>query len=382
MAIYHLSAKIGSNEKEHKALSKCSYITRTGDYSKKSEDCAYTASGNMPKWPKVNPQKDASHYWKAADTYERENGRLYRELEFALPRELSLDQQKVLAHAFSEQVSTLKDGRKLPFTFAIHTDKKGHNPHCHLMISERVNDGIPRNASTWFKRANSKEPKKGGAIKTQELRGKQWLEPVRELWATMANDALRKAGCSAQIDHRSHETRKIDKAPTEHMGRASIQMMRRGAYCHRGPEILAKNIHTKTANRISKFNRTRIGFRSLNAKVATTAMEIMNATLNDLSRAWAVQREVAVRERELIQLMHDMNAQTAELRMVSLREMERNYANIFEDMYRTSTTMKVQQAQQTKEITPPLVEQFNERLKTWAPSSHQIPRAPKPPGFR
>ena len=35
-----------------------------------------------PKWAEDDPQK----YWAAADAHERANGRLYREVEFALPR--------------------------------------------------------------------------------------------------------------------------------------------------------------------------------------------------------------------------------------------------------------------------------------------------------
>ena len=191
----------------------------------------------MPKWPKVDPQKDPSQYWKAADIYERDNGRLYRELEIALPRELNLEQQKALCHAFAEKATTLKEGGKLPFTFSIHTDPKNNNPHFHLMISERVNDGINRNASTWFKRANPKDAKKGGANKTQELNGKQWLNPTRELWAKIANEALKNAGQIATIDNRSNEARGIENIPTKHMGAKCSQMMKRGTYCDRGPKV-------------------------------------------------------------------------------------------------------------------------------------------------
>ncbi len=261
MAIYHLKAKIGSKEEGASAVAKCAYITRTGAYQKKADECAYTASGNMPKWPKVNPQQDASHYWKAADTYERDNGRLFRELEFALPRELTLDQQKALCHAFAEKVTTLDKGEKLPFTFAIHIDEESHNPHCHLMISERVNDGINRNASTWFKRANSKDLKKGGAVKTQDLNGKQWLNPTRETWAVMANDALQKAGIAATIDHRSHEDRKLDALPTKHMGAVYSRMLSKGIPCENGLEIKQHNEAVKALNAVipnNGFSRNRM----------------------------------------------------------------------------------------------------------------------------
>ncbi len=254
MAIFHLTVKIGTKEKGHNAGQKCAYITRTENFAKKAEECAYSASGNMPKWPKTNPRQDPAHYWKAADLYERDNGRLFREVEFALPRELKLEQQKALCHAVSERLTTLDKGEKLPYTFAIHTDEDNKNPHCHLMISERVNDGIPRNASTWFKRANSKEPKKGGAIKTQELNGKQWLEPTRQLWAQMANEAMKSAlpdfnERTDGIDHRSHADRGLPTVPSEHMGKACHDMMRRGAHCHRGQEVAKRNQKAQAMNR-------------------------------------------------------------------------------------------------------------------------------------
>ena len=267
MSIYHLTVKIGSKDKGHSAGEKCAYITRSENYAKKADECAYTASGNMPKWPKTNPQKDPSHYWKAADIYERDNGRLYREVEFAIPRELNLDQQKALCHAFAERLATLDKGEKLPFTFAIHTDPENHNPHCHLIISERVNDGIPRNASTWFKRANPKEPKKGGAAKSQELKGKQWLEPTRQLWAQMANEAMKSGVADFNertdgIDHRSNKARGLDALPTLHMGRACNDMMERGKPCQRGGLIAHQNEIRSAGNTFCQHYReprTRIG---------------------------------------------------------------------------------------------------------------------------
>ena len=39
----------------------------------------------MPEWAEEDPRS----YWKAADEHERVNGRLFREVEFALPRELT-----------------------------------------------------------------------------------------------------------------------------------------------------------------------------------------------------------------------------------------------------------------------------------------------------
>lgn len=52
MAIYHLQVKIGSKAEGDTAGEKCAYITRTEAYKNKADELAYTASGNMPKWPK------------------------------------------------------------------------------------------------------------------------------------------------------------------------------------------------------------------------------------------------------------------------------------------------------------------------------------------
>ena len=60
---------------------------------------------------------------------------------------------------------------------------KGENPHAHLMISERANDGIERDAAQWFRRYNGKDPEKGGARKSMTTRPKDWLEKTRKDWA-------------------------------------------------------------------------------------------------------------------------------------------------------------------------------------------------------
>ena len=108
--------------------------------------------------PRTTPGK----YWAAADAGERANGRLYREVEFALPRELNAAERVELATRFAEH---LTGEERLPYTLAIHRGgQDGGNPHAHLMFSERANnDGIERSAAQWFKRYNAKEPEKRGS---------------------------------------------------------------------------------------------------------------------------------------------------------------------------------------------------------------------------
>ena len=86
----------------------------------------------MPEWAQDDPRA----YWRAADEHERANGSLYREVEFALPKELSADERKALAVGFASQLADAAEAGKLPYTLAIHKGgEDGKNPHAHLMIS-------------------------------------------------------------------------------------------------------------------------------------------------------------------------------------------------------------------------------------------------------
>ena len=82
-----------------------------------------------------------------------------------MPRELNEGDQVELAREFASKL-TSAGGERLPYTLAVHRGK-GENPHAHLMISERANDGIERSREQWFKRHNAKAPEKGGARKSR-----------------------------------------------------------------------------------------------------------------------------------------------------------------------------------------------------------------------
>ena len=67
----------------------------------------------------------------------------------------------ITAREFASKL-TSAGGERLPYTLAVHRGH-GENPHAHLMISERANDGIERSREQWFRRYNAKAPEKGGA---------------------------------------------------------------------------------------------------------------------------------------------------------------------------------------------------------------------------
>ena len=230
MSIYHLTAKTGSRNGGQSAKAKADYIQREGKYARDRDEVLHTQSGHMPEWA-----ERPSDYWDAADLYERANGRLFKEVEFALPIELTLEQQKALASEFAQH---LTGAERLPYTLAIHAGD-GENPHCHLMISERKNDGVQRPADQWFKRYNAKQPERGGAQKSESLKPKTWLEQTREAWAQHANRALEMAGHDVRIDHRTLEAQGIERLPGVHLGPNVVEMEGRGLRTDRADVALS-----------------------------------------------------------------------------------------------------------------------------------------------
>jgi hypothetical protein len=223
LAIYHLHIKTISRG-AGSAKAKADYIVREGKYQSDKAEVAYTASGNMPEWAADDPKK----YWKAADDNERANGRLFVHAEFALPAELTADQRQELAAEFCRDIAQTSQGKALPYSMAIHKGRGEDNPHCHLMINERINDGITRKPDDWFRQAHPKDPTKGGARKTAELHSKIWLISTRQKWANKSNDALAKYGHKdVKIDHRTLKAQGIDREPQYHLGPAAAAMERK-----------------------------------------------------------------------------------------------------------------------------------------------------------
>ena len=228
MAVFHLKASFGSRAGGQSARAKSDYIEREGRYEKDGEELEHKENENMPEWARDDPEK----YWEAADEHERANGRLYSEVQFALPKELNEDERREAASSFAER---LTGGERLPYTLAIHRGgANGENPHAHLMFSERGNDGIERSGEQWFKRHNAKAPEKGGARKSRAAKAGDWLEKTRKAWEQEANRALERAGRGERIDHRSLAERRDEAYRAGDLERAAE--LSREPNVHLGPE--------------------------------------------------------------------------------------------------------------------------------------------------
>ena len=192
MASYHFSVK--SKNKGY-AIQHYLYIARLMQYEnvrKKSDEILeYVEPGKcMPSWV-----KDPIEFWKAADTFERANAKVYMEYEIALPNEFTPEQRKTLIETFLDKHIV---PQQYPHSYAIHNVKSRlsgeDQPHCHIMFSLKADDSIERTAEQYFKRYNPKDPSKGGAKKIQLQDGhadySTFLIYIRKQWENHLNDAL------------------------------------------------------------------------------------------------------------------------------------------------------------------------------------------------
>lgn len=201
MATYHVNMSIGNGGK---AAAHFKYIERTGKYRR--HDKLYSETGNLPSWA-ASP-KD---FWERTGIHDQ---RSYREIEFALPNELSRDEQKKIVDDFIKDYLPDKT-----YTYAIHETRSRlsgeRNPHVHIMFSERIINDHTRNLeeSEFFKKhgydCNGKEY--GGAVKDRKWAGrgsKTELLRLREDIAERINEAYKRNGFSCRVSAKSLEEQK------------------------------------------------------------------------------------------------------------------------------------------------------------------------------
>ena len=221
MAIYHTHISSGSRADGQSAAAKVAYILREGAYGGR-DDLVDWGSGNMPVWSAADPRQ----LFAAADLYERANGRLFVHVWVALPNELTRSERHELVLAVAAALTEAQ----LPFVYAIHagdpkSDGEPANPHVHFVISERINDGISRDARRWFRRANRADPAAGGAMKDRALKAVTWVEDARKRIEEQTNEHLARAGYAERVTADSHATRiaaaeaRGDTEPAEYLRR-------------------------------------------------------------------------------------------------------------------------------------------------------------------
>ncbi|MBP2629436.1 MAG: hypothetical protein H6Q70_64 [Firmicutes bacterium] len=231
------------------AASHVQYINREAAFKQRG-DCIYK-NHHLPKWANGS----AKHFFTMADKYERVNGVRYKEIEFALPNELKLEQQKEIIGQFIE--NHLKD---FYYAYAIH-DKIGvmstgeHNTHVHIMFSERKIDEAEkiqeRACNEFFKKAypnakNLDDLRRGGAKKDPKWNGENranYLSIMREDFAKIQNATLEKYDIPDRVDHRSLKVQMEEARASGNMRLA--ELLDRMPEEHIGPDTALKENHPK-----------------------------------------------------------------------------------------------------------------------------------------
>ena len=204
MAIYHLSAQIISRGGGRCATAAVAYrsadkihderLGKTFDFSHKGgvEHSEILTPEGAPKW-----MQDRKQLWNAVEKVEmRKDAQLAREIQVAIPKELSREAGVELVREFTRE-HFVKHG--MVADFSIHRDNP-ENPHAHITLTTR------------------EVTEEGFGKKVREWNSKEWLKGWRESWEHCANRQLAHEGHEQRIDHRSHADRGIQLEPTRKIG--------------------------------------------------------------------------------------------------------------------------------------------------------------------
>lgn len=257
MAIYHCSIKIIGRSDGKSAVASSAYRSgekltddRTGlihDFTKKRGVVFTEVSLPAHAPPEY---ADRNVLWNAVEKAEKKsNAQLAREIEVALPKELSRECQIEIVRRYVQEnfvsVGMCAD-------WALH-DKADGNPHAHIMLTMR---GIKPDG-TWAQKekkiyALDEEGNRipiidpvTGEQKLGKRNEKLWkritVEPNdwndhskaeiwRKSWADICNEYL---SLEQQIDHRSYKRQELDLEPTIHEGYRARKMEKAGFVSNR-----------------------------------------------------------------------------------------------------------------------------------------------------
>lgn len=212
MAIYHLHVKVIGRKAGSSAVASAAYrsasrlrderIERSHDFSAKR---GVVHSEVLLPDGAAEHLRDRERLWNDVEAFEkRKDAQLAREVEFALPRELSKAQGIALAREFV-QAQFVDAGMIADLN--VHWDIGDDGmpkPHAHVMLTMRSVD------------------EDGFGPKVRDWNSTQMIERWRERWAELANERLADLDIDARIDHRSLKAQGIDLEPQSQIG-ASAQ---------------------------------------------------------------------------------------------------------------------------------------------------------------
>jgi Ti-type conjugative transfer relaxase TraA len=218
MAIYHLSVQVIGRAQGRSAVAAAAYraAERLHD-DRLDRDHDFTNKAGVVHseilLPEGAPERfsDRATLWNEVEaTEKRKDAQLAREVEFAIPREMSKPDGIALAQDFV-RAEFVERGMiaDLNVHWDIGADGLG-KPHAHVMLTMR------------------EVGEEGFGQKVRDWNRTELVEQWRERWADHVNARLAELDIDARIDHRSLEAQGIDLEPQDKIGPAASRMGERG----------------------------------------------------------------------------------------------------------------------------------------------------------
>ena len=244
--------KIISRGKGQSCMASCAYYSGEKRYSE--YECCWKYPHSSParvKWVEVmlpsnapRAYADPQTLWNAVDAAETSvNAQTARSMLFALPRELTDEQNLALVRDFCQKEFVDKG---MVCNFFYH-DKGDGNPHVHIMLTLRAMDEngkwLPKSKNIYVLDENGNRIRapngswKRIKVDTVDWNERKYGEIWRQDWAAAQNAALEAAGRMERVDMRSLERQGVeDRLPQKHLGPTAFALERKGISSERGDE--------------------------------------------------------------------------------------------------------------------------------------------------
>lgn len=265
MAIFHLTSKVISRGKGQSAIASAAYRSGEELYSERYDKSNFYEREVKPNSFILKPDHapewtlDREKLWNGVEEKEKSNrAQLAREIEIALPIELSNREQNNLAREYIQE-NFVDEG--MVADASIHRDD-AKNPHCHIMLTMRPFEengewGNKQKKEYIFDEDGNKLRTEKGNIKSRTIKLTDWdskdkLNNWRKNWADLTNKHLKNYGFSERISEKSYAKQGVNKEPTIHEGYVARQMKQKGKLADRvliNNKIKKKNYEKQTARK-------------------------------------------------------------------------------------------------------------------------------------
>lgn len=350
MAIYHFSVQAISRGKGQSAVASASYRSGEKLIDENSGETKFYKREVMPDSMIISPEsapewvQDRQRLWNEVEKIEsNKNSRLAREINLALPVELSHGQQKELIKNFAQEQFVDKG---MVADIAIHRDDKS-NPHAHIMLTIRpFNEG-----KEWVKQKSKKEyilDKDGdftynqkGQKRTRKIDligwdKKELVQEWRKEWGNHANKALEQAQVNERIDHRSHAVRGLEIKPTQHLGYIASAMEEKGVQTERGNYNREVESYNQTIVELQKYKEQKHKLEIEQVKTEQFSTPAERTQLQSAEKFLKIEPTVEAILKRLVQLERFENKNDRIYK--ALEQKDKDFKNISNHLFEVSSS--------------------------------------------